>query len=62
MLLYFTYHITPARTGVLLSSGITLSIIHSILTSKCHFYGAGGRGGQGVILLKSRCTVLEDSS
>lgn len=37
------YYVAPARTGVLLSSGITLSINNRILTSKCHLYNGGGK-------------------
>lgn len=60
MLLYFAHYLAAARTGVLLSSGITLSIINSILTSKCHFYN-GEQGGKAIILLKPRYTTLEYS-
>lgn len=43
VLLYSIIHVTPARTGVLLSSGITLSINNRTLTSKCHLYKGGGK-------------------
>jgi len=57
--LYFTHYLPPARTGVLLSLGITLSIINSILTSKYHFNNGQKNWNQ---IIKSRCTVIEDSN